>query len=161
MPPLMSAPGSLPGHHPSASSFTSMPLTLTLSEGVLPSGSEALAVSRICDSFLKWHGLSGNKVLTPNVLASVHIIPTALTFSGGTPGPIAVIEWRTPSFAFSSREAQQGHLAEAVEILHEASGGRHPKDRIWGSVVHAVDGTWIVGGSALTNAELGQAISQG
>lgn len=138
-----------------------MPLTLTLSEGVLPAGAEQQAVTRICESFLKWHGLTGNQALTPNVLASVHIVPASRTFAGLKPGPIAVVEWRTPSFAFTSREIQQGHMADAVGIIHELSGHKHPKDRVWGSVVHTVDGTWIVGGSARTNEELGQAIAQG
>ena len=40
-----------------------MPLTLTLTEGVLPPGSEKIAVARITDAMLKWHGLTGNKLI--------------------------------------------------------------------------------------------------
>ena len=42
-----------------------MPLTLTLTEGVLPIGKEKEAVAQITDAFLKNHGLTGNKVMTP------------------------------------------------------------------------------------------------
>ena len=60
-----------------------MPLTLTLSEGVLPTGVEKHAVARLTDSMLKWHGLTGNTVMTPNVTATVHLLPKGSTFSGG------------------------------------------------------------------------------
>ena len=43
-----------------------MPLSLTFTEGALPKGSEKEAGKRITEAFLKWHGLSGNKVMTPN-----------------------------------------------------------------------------------------------
>jgi len=41
------------------------------------------------------------------------------------------------------------------------SGGRQPKEHIWVNVVHAVDGAWGIGGIAMTNAELGEAVAQG
>ena len=36
-----------------------MPLTLTLTEGVLPAGDEKQAIKEITDAMLKWHGLTG------------------------------------------------------------------------------------------------------
>ena len=57
-----------------------MPLTLTLTEGVLPSGTEKQAVAQITDAMLKWHGLTGNKVMTPNITAMVNVIPKESTF---------------------------------------------------------------------------------
>lgn len=138
-----------------------MPLTLTITEGVLTTAASQQALVRITDSFLKWHGLSGNKVLTPNVIGAVHTIPAGLTTAGGQPTTIAVVEWRTPSFTFPTAEVKQGHMAEAAQIIHDLSGGKQPKERIWGSVVHTVDGTWIVAGQALTNAQLAEAIGQG
>jgi hypothetical protein len=138
-----------------------MPLTLTLTEGLLPPGREQSTFVRLCEAMLKWHGLSGNRALTPNVIGSVRVLRANETFSGLEPGPIAVVEWIVPSFAFASREIQAGYVAEATEIVHEASGGRHPKERIWCAVLHAVDGTWGIGGQAFTNAELAQRVSQG
>ncbi|WP_237717115.1 hypothetical protein [Cupriavidus basilensis] len=45
-----------------------MPLTLTLTEGVLPKGQERVAFRRLSDAMLKWHGLSGNESTTPNIV---------------------------------------------------------------------------------------------
>ncbi len=138
-----------------------MPLTLTLSEGVLPAGTEKQAFVRLCDAMLKWHGLSGNKVMTPNVVGSIHVIPKEFTFSGSKEASIAFIEWKVPSFAFSTSKIQQGYFAEATDIIHEMSGKKLPKSNIWINVVHAVDGAWGIGGQAMTNAQLGAAISRG
>ncbi len=138
-----------------------MPLTLTLSKGVLLAGTEKQAFARLCDAMLKWHGLSGNKVMTPNVVGSIHVIPKESTFSGSKEASIAFIEWKVPSFAFNNREIQQGYFAEATDIIHEMSGKKLPKSNIWINVVHAVDGAWGIGGQAMTNAQLGEAISQG
>jgi hypothetical protein len=138
-----------------------MPLTLTFTEGVLPTGAEKQAVAQITEAMLKWHGLAGNKVMTPNITATVHILPKSATFSGGKEFSGAWVEWKTPSFAFASREVQQGFFAEATDIIHELSGGKQPKDQIYVNVVHAVDGAWNMNGRAMTNAEIGAAIAQG
>jgi hypothetical protein len=138
-----------------------MPLTLTLSEGVLPAGTEKQAFKRLCDVMLKWHGLTGNQVMTPNVVGSIHVIPTQFTFSGLKETPVALIEWKVPSFAFNTKEVQQGYFAEATDIIHEMSGKRLPKSNIWINVVHAVDGAWGIGGQALSNEQLSEAISRG
>lgn len=138
-----------------------MPLTLTLSEGVMQPGTEKAAFARLCDTMLKWHGLSGNKVMTPNVVGSIHIVPKDLTFSGSKEARVAFIEWKVPSFAFNTREIQEGFISEATDIIHEMSDGALPREQIWVNVVHAVDGAWGIGGQAMTNAQLGEAISHG
>lgn len=138
-----------------------MPLTLTLSEGVLPPGMEKEAFARLCNAMLKWHGLTGNKVMTPNVVGSIHLIPKEHTFSGAEEAPVAFVEWKTPSFAFNTREIQKGFCEEATDIIHDMSGGKLPKEHIWINVVHAVDGAWSIAGKAMTNPELGEAIAQG
>ena len=138
-----------------------MPLTLTLSESVLPTGAEKQAIARLTDSMLKWHGLTGNTVMTPNITATVHVLPKGSTFSGGKEFAGAWVEWKVPSFAFNSREIQIGYFKEATEIIHDLSGGKQPRDNIYVNVVHTVDGAWNLDGKAMTNEELGQAISQG
>lgn len=110
---------------------------------------------------LKWHGLAGNTVMTPNVTGSIHIVPKGLTFSGSKEASAAWIEWKVPSFAFNTRDIQQGYFSEATDILHELSGGKLPKERIWINVVHVVDGAWGINGHAMTNAQLVEAISKG
>lgn len=138
-----------------------MPLTLTLTEGVLPAGDEKQAIKEITDVMLKWHGLTGNKVMTPNVTANVHILPKGSTFSGGREVSGAWIEWKTPSFAFSNREIQQGFFDDATNIIYNLSNRQQPKDNIYINVVHTVDGAWNLDGKAMNNAELGEAISNG
>lgn len=138
-----------------------MPLTLTLSKGVLPEGTEKLAFSRLSDAMLKWHGATGNTFMTPNVVGSIQVISPEHTFSGSAEAPVVFIEWKTPSFAFATREIQQGYIAEATDIIYEMSGGKQPRENIWVNIVHAVDGGWGIAGKAMTNAEIGQAAAQG
>lgn len=138
-----------------------MPLTLIVTEGVLPKDREQSTIARLSETFLKLHGLTGNKFMTPNVIGHVQVIPSGSTFSGLKATPVAIVEWLTPSFAFATREVQIAYIAEATEIIHEACGGKHPKENIWVNVKHAVDGTWGIAGKAMTNAELGEAIANG
>lgn len=138
-----------------------MPLTLTLTEGVLPKGQEKVAFARLSEAMLKWHGLTGNKVMTENVIGSIHVLPMDATFTGMKETPVAFVEWKVPSFAFTSRDVQVGYFAEATNIIHEMSGGKQPKDKIYVNVLHAVDGAWNLDGQAMTNAQLGEAIAKG
>jgi len=137
-----------------------MPLTLTLTEGVIPVGSEKKAVAQLSDAMLKHHGLIGNTVMTPNITATVNVLPESSTFSGGKEFSGAWVEWKVPSFAFASREVQQGYFTEATNIIYELSGRKQPKDNIYVNVVHTVDGAWNFDGQAMTNDEIGEAISK-
>lgn len=138
-----------------------MPLTLTLSEGVLPVGKEKEAVQLITESFLKNHNLTGNTVMTPNITANVHIVPKGLSFSGGDEFSGAWAEWKVPSFALADQSIIKQHFSEVTKIIFELSGGKQPLDNIYVNVVHAVDGGWNLDGIAMTNEELGAAISKG
>jgi hypothetical protein len=138
-----------------------MPLTLTLTEGVLPKGTEKTTFERLSDAMLRWHGLTGNKFLTPNVVGSIHVLPKESTFSGSKEAPVVFIEWKVPTFSFATREIQVGYVAEATNIVHQASGGKQPKSHIWVNVVHAVDGPWGIDGNAMTNQQMGEAVAKG
>jgi len=138
-----------------------MPLQLILTEGVLPEGQEKVAFARLSEAMLKWHGLTGNQVMTPNVVGEYHVLPQRQTFSGMREAPVAVIEWKVPSFAFASRDIQIGYFEEATSIIHDMSGGKHPRDRIFINVVHTVDGAWNFDGRAMTNAEIGERVAAG
>lgn len=138
-----------------------MPCTVLLTEGVLPVGSEKIAIARITEAMLKWHKLTGNKVMTPNVTAQYHVLPKGTTFSGGKEFSGAWVEWKVPSFAFTDRAVQVGFFEDATNIIYELSGGRIPKDNIYVNVVHTVDGAWNMNGRAMTNVELGETISRG
>lgn len=134
-----------------------MPLTLTITEGVLPAGQEQLAFKRLSDAMLRWHGATGNRFLTPMVVGSINVVTPQHTYSGSQESAVVFIEWKTPSFAFAARDVQLGYIAEATDIIHEMSDRKHPKGQIWVNVVHAVDGAWGVNGVAMTNEDLGAA----
>jgi len=136
-----------------------MPLTLTITEGVIPTGTEKQAFVRLSEAMLKWHSLTGNRVMTPNVTGTIHVLPREQTFSGMEEVSGAWVEWKVPSFAFNTRDIQQGFFAEATAILHEMSGGKLPLEQVWINVVHTVDGAWNLDGQAMTNEQLVQAIS--
>jgi hypothetical protein len=138
-----------------------MPLMLTLTQGVLPAGAEKQAIAEITESFLKHHGLSGNKVMTPNVTAHVNILPKGSTFAGGKEIEGAWLETKTPSFALADRDIQTSFFKHATRIIHDLSGGKLPVERIWSNGVHAVDGTWNMNGVAMTNAQLAETVSAG
>ena len=129
--------------------------------GVLPRSAEKQAVEQLTDAMLKRHGLTGNIVMTPNVTATVHVLPKESTFSGGKEFAGAWVEWKVPSFAFRTREVQQGFFKDATDIIHDLSGGKQPRDNIYVNVVHTVDGAWNLDGKAMTNEQLGEAISNG
>jgi len=137
-----------------------MPLTLTLTEGVLPKGEEKLAYRRLAEAMLKWHGLAGNDVMIRNVVGSIHLVARDQTFTGIDETPVAFVEWKVPSLAFTDRHIQQGYFQEATDIIHDMSGGRQPRDRIFINVVHAVDGAWNFNGEAMTNAEIGAELAK-
>ncbi len=129
-----------------------MPLTLTLTENVLPANTLNTAIERLTKSMLKWHGMIGNTVMTPN---------KGHSYSGGVPFRGAWVEWKVPSFAFASREIQKGFGQDAVDIISELSGHSQPKDHIYFNVLHTVDGTWNLDGQAMSNEELGAIIGTG
>jgi hypothetical protein len=138
-----------------------MPLTLTITEGAIATDRIKEAIQRLTASMLALHQLTGNSVMTPNITANVSIIPKGHSFSGGEEFSGVWIEWKVPSFAFASREIQKGFGQETVDIIHQLSGGKQPKDNIYFNVVHTVDGSWNLDGVAMTNEELVQAIAQG
>ena len=138
-----------------------MPLTLTLTEGVIPQDTVNQVIDKLTNSMLKWHELAGNKVMLPTVTGQVHLMPRGTTFVGGKELSGVWIEWKTPSFAFATQEIRYGYIEEATNIVYEAAGGKLPKNQIWVNVTHAVDGAWGISGQAMTNEQIKTAIAQG
>ena len=137
-----------------------MPLTLTLTEGVVPRGKEQVVFSRLSEAMLRWHGMSGNTLMTENIVGTIHVLPISATLTGMKETAVAFAEWKVPPFAFTDRKVQIGYFAEATEIIHELSGGKLPRNHIFVNVVHAVDGAWNFKGKALTGAEIIEAVSK-
>ncbi len=138
-----------------------MPLTLTLTEGVIPSAKVKQAIVQLTDAMLAAHELTGNSVMTPNVTANVHIVPAGQSYSGGQEFKGAWVEWRVPSFAFATTAIQKGYRRQVTDIINQLSGGTQPRDNIYFNVVHTVDGAWNLDGEAMSNDEIIQAISKG
>jgi hypothetical protein len=136
-----------------------MPLTLTFTDGVFPDGTEAIAVQRLTESLLKWHGLSDNALLIPNVSAQVHRLAKASTFSGGRPFDGVWVEWKVPSFVLADHNIRRNFFEDITSVVQELTQGKQPREHIFINVVHAVDGGWSLDGRAVTNAELVDAIA--
>lgn len=136
-----------------------MPFNLTVTQGAMTQQAIEKAVKTITKSMLSWHGLTDNKTMTPNITSIVNIIDKNKSFVGGEQTEAIWIEWRTPAFAFANREAQIGHFKDCTDALFKLSEQRISKDRIFINVVHAIDGAWNFDGQALTNEQIGQAIS--
>jgi hypothetical protein len=138
-----------------------MPLTLTATEGVFPQGTEKQVFQQLCAAMLKWHGLTGNRAMTPNVMGSINILPKEFTYAGLQENTVVFIEWKVPGIAFNTPAILQGYVEEATRIAAEASRGKQPVERIWVNVLHAVDGAWGIAGRALTNQQLSEVVSKG
>lgn len=138
-----------------------MPITLTLTQGVLTQEATENAIMQITDVLLSAHQLSGNKVMTPNVTAHVNVLPKNSTYSGGKLVEGAWIETKTPSFALADNSVQSAFYEKASDILLELSNGKLERSKIWTNGVHAVDGSWNMSGALMTNSEITDALSQG
>jgi hypothetical protein len=138
-----------------------MPITLILTEGLVPPERQPATMARLSEAFLRLHGLSGNTALTPNIIGHVQSIPDGSTYAGLKPTKAAIVEWLTPSFAFSSHEVRSAYVKEATDIVEEACEGRLPRESIWVNMRHAVDGGWGIAGQAYRNEELIEMVSRG
>lgn len=138
-----------------------MPLTLTITKGVLATEQATTAVEKLSNAMLKRHGLTGNTVMTPNITANVVFVEEGLSFSGGKPFRGVWIEWKVPSFAFATQDIQKGYGNDASAIIQELTNGKQPVDNVYFNVVHTADGAWAMDGKAMTNEELGDAIAEG
>ncbi len=107
-----------------------MPLTLTLTEGVIPIDSEKEAVAQLSTTMLEYHGLADNS-MTPNIIATIHVLPKSATLSGGEEFSGVWVDWTVPSFAFPEKENQIAYFKEATDIIQNLSGGKQPRGNIY------------------------------
>jgi len=89
----------------------------------------------------------------------VTVVPKGRTFSGGKPTEIVIFELKVPSIVLPGRDGQRAWIARSTDIIVEAAAGKLDKDRVWGNVVHAVDGLWGINGRAYGNDELGAVLA--
>ena len=91
-----------------------MPLQLTLTEGILPKGQEKLAFARLSEAMLKWHGLTGNKVMAPNVIGEYLLFPC----SSSNVGCVAM----TASLLGSKKNGSEYRCVGVVDVLMTRCG---------------------------------------
>lgn len=136
-----------------------MPLQIIATEGTLSSDAQKQAFKELTHLLLELHGISGNGFMLPNVIGEVIEVPAGKSFSGGEPAEIIVFELKAPSFVLADAELQRAWFARGTSILERAAAGRVSRERIFGNVVHAVDGAWGIGGVAYNNTALGASIA--
>ncbi|WP_321881194.1 tautomerase family protein [Paraburkholderia bannensis] len=137
-----------------------MPITLTVSEGVLSADAEVQTFAALTQALLSVAQLEGNAFMTPNVIGTLNVIPATRVFSAGKPAAAAFVELTLPQIALATPEAKQAFTEKATTILEQAAGGRLTRDRIWTNIVYAADGSWGIAGRAHSNADLVDAIQE-
>ncbi|CAM8846171.1 Tautomerase enzyme [Burkholderia pseudomallei] len=131
-----------------------MPITLTVSEGLLEPDVEAQVFAALTDALLDVEQLDGNAFMTPNVIGTLHVLPRERVFAGGKAGAAAFVELKLPAVALVTPDAKQRFIQRATAVMEQAASGRLTRDRIWVNVVYAVDGAWGIAGRGYSNAEL-------
>lgn len=135
-----------------------MPITLTVSEGLLEPDGEAQVFAALTDALLDVEQLHGNVFMEPNVIGSLHVLPPGHVFAGGKAGAAAFVELKLPAVALVTPDAKRRFIERATAVIEQAASGRLTRDRIWVNVVYAVDGAWGIAGRGYTNAELSDSI---
>ena len=137
-----------------------MPFLIEVTKGLLTPSGEREIFAKVHEAFLKAHGLTGNRFISPNVIGHMHITEPSQSYVGGKTLSLAVIEVKVPSVTFQTPEVKQEFVAAVTDLIDHYKAGSHPRERTFVNVTYAVDGVWGIGGKAYTNAELGAAISQ-
>lgn len=136
-----------------------MPITVTVSAGVLDAAAEAQILPRLSQALLARHGLTGNAFMTPAVVGSLNVLPDGRIFTGGRAETAIFVELKVPSVTFQTQDARQGFVDDVHAVLRDLTRGRYPKDKTFVNITYAVDGSWAIGEKAYTNDELGAAIA--
>ncbi|WP_323120103.1 tautomerase family protein [Burkholderia alba] len=135
-----------------------MPITLTVSEGLLSAEAESQVFAELTDALLDVAQLGGNPFMTRNVVGTLNVLPGGRVFAGGKAAPAAFIELKLPEIALAGAEAKRAFIDAATGAVERAAAGRLPRDHIWVNIVYAADESWGIGGRGYSNAELVGAI---
>jgi len=135
-----------------------MPITLTVSEGLLSREAQAQAFADLTQALLQVAGLTGNAFMSPNVVGTITVLPKEQVFSGGEPASAAFVELKLPEIALATPQAKQAFIEAATDVVEHACEGRLPRERIWTNIVYAAEGSWGIGGRAYAHTDLMEAI---
>jgi len=136
-----------------------MPITLTVSEGLLSSEAQAQAFAGLTDAVLDVAGLTGNEFMAANVIGSINVLPAGHVLAAGKPVAAAFIELKLPEIALATAEAKRAFIARATEVVEQAAEGRIKREHIWSNIVYAPEGAWGIAGQSYSNADLVDAIT--
>jgi phenylpyruvate tautomerase PptA (4-oxalocrotonate tautomerase family) len=136
-----------------------MPITLTVSEGLLSSEAQAQAFAGLTDAVLDVAGLTGNEFMAANVIGSINVLPAAHVLAAGKPVAAAFIELKLPEIALATAEAKRAFIARATDVVEQAAEGRIKREHIWSNIVYAPEGAWGIAGQSYSNADLIDAIT--
>ena len=131
-----------------------MPITLTISEDLLPAASAEQVMADLSDALLEVDHLTGNTFMTPNIVSVLQLLPSGRLFAAGRPAKGALVELKLPAIALASGEAKQAYIDKATGAVERACEGRLRRDQIWVNVVYAADGAWGIAGQSFSNAAL-------
>lgn len=135
-----------------------MPITLTLSEGLLTEEAEAEVFAGLTRALLDVAGLAGNPFMEANVVGTLNVLPRGRVFAGGAPADAAFVELKLPQIALATPEAKQAFTERATAIVERAAAGRLRRNRIWTNIVYAAEDSWGIAGQAYGNDGLAGAI---
>jgi phenylpyruvate tautomerase PptA (4-oxalocrotonate tautomerase family) len=135
-----------------------MPITVTVTEGLLAPEAESRVFAELTDALLEIEQLHDNAFMTPNVIGTMNVVPPGRIYTGGKPGAAAFVELKLPGVALAAPEAKRRFIERATGVVERAALGRLPRERIWVNVVYAADGAWGIGGRGYDNAALVEAI---
>lgn len=96
-----------------------MPITLTITEGLLSDEAQADAFAGLTDALLEVSELSGNPFMTANVVGSIHNLPTGHVLAAGKPVDAAFVELKLPMVALTTPEAKRAFLGKATDIVEK------------------------------------------
>lgn len=135
-----------------------MPITISLTKGLLTPQGEREIHTRITAALLDVHGLAGNEFLTQTISGHVHVHPQECSFVGGKPQSLAIIEIKAPSVTFPNQEVKDHFVKQVTDLVDELKAGTHPRERTFVNVTHTLDGAWGIAGRAYTSQALEEGI---
>ncbi|WP_020592779.1 hypothetical protein [Kiloniella laminariae] len=136
-----------------------MPVQIIATEGLFTTAAEEKLFADLTELLLELNGLSDSAFMRPNVIGEITSVNNGRTFSGGKPANIVIFELKVPSIVLPTRDLQLAWISRGTDLILAAAAGKITKDRIWGNVVHAVDGLWGINGHAYSNEDLGAVLS--
>ncbi|PRH87497.1 Tautomerase enzyme [Labrys okinawensis] len=135
-----------------------MPITLTISDGLLSPQAQAEAFAGLTSALLEVSGFTGNSFMTANIVGTINVLAREHVLAAGQSAPAAFIELKLPEIALTAPEAKRAFIEKATDILEHAGEGRLKREHIWINIVYAPEWAWGIAGRSFSNNDLIDAI---